>query len=81
MYRPTSPLRFAKPFGKRELRESSSKCGLHAYPDANTNTGARNSTASPVARFTPHTAFDDPTTPEGTPPRESIEFRTIAFFD
>jgi len=34
-----------------------------------------------VARFTPHTAFDDPTTPPGTPPRESIEFRTIAFFD
>jgi len=34
-----------------------------------------------VAQFTPHTAFEDPTTPEGTPPRESIEFRTIAFFD
>jgi hypothetical protein len=34
-----------------------------------------------VARFAPHTAFEDPTTPEGTPPRESIEFRTIAFFD
>jgi hypothetical protein len=36
---------------------------------------------SGVARFTPHTAFEDPTTPEGTPPRESIEFRTIAFFN
>jgi hypothetical protein len=34
-----------------------------------------------LAQFTPHTAFADPTTPEGTPPRESIEFRTIAFFD
>ena len=34
-----------------------------------------------VARFAPHTGFDDPTTPPGTPPRESIEFRTIAFFD
>jgi hypothetical protein len=34
-----------------------------------------------LAQFTPHTAFDDPTTPAGTPPRESIEFRTIAFFD
>jgi hypothetical protein len=34
-----------------------------------------------VARFTPHTGFEDPTTPPGTPPRESIEFRTIAFFD
>ena len=34
-----------------------------------------------VARFAPHTGFEDPTTPQGTPPRESIEFRTIAFFD
>jgi hypothetical protein len=34
-----------------------------------------------VAQFTPHTGFEDPTTPQGTPPRESIEFRTIAFFD
>ena len=34
-----------------------------------------------VARFAPHSAFEDPTTPSGTPPRESIEFRTIAFFD
>lgn len=34
-----------------------------------------------VARFAPHTAFEDPTTPPGTPPRQSIEFRTLAFFD
>jgi hypothetical protein len=34
-----------------------------------------------VARFTPHIGFEDPTTPPGSPPRESIEFRTIAFFD
>jgi hypothetical protein len=34
-----------------------------------------------VARFAPHTGFKDPTTPPGTPPRQSIEFRTIAFFD
>lgn len=33
------------------------------------------------ARFTPHTAFDDPTTPEDAPPRESIEVRALAFFD
>lgn len=32
------------------------------------------------ARFTPHTAFDDPTTPAGAPPRQSIEVRTLAFF-
>jgi len=34
-----------------------------------------------VARFAPHTGFENPITPPGTPPRESIEFRTIAFFD
>ncbi len=33
------------------------------------------------ARFTPHGAFQDPTTPDGAPPRESIEVRTFAFFD
>jgi hypothetical protein len=34
-----------------------------------------------VARFTPHTAFKNPLTPAGAPPRESIDFRAIAFFD
>ena len=33
------------------------------------------------ARFTAHTSFDDPTTPPDAPPRESIEMRTLAFFD
>jgi hypothetical protein len=32
------------------------------------------------ARFTAHTAFDDPTAPAGAGPRESIEIRTLAFF-
>lgn len=32
------------------------------------------------ARFTAHTAFEDPTTPRDAPPRESIEVRTLAFF-
>jgi hypothetical protein len=32
------------------------------------------------ARFTPHTSFDDPTTPAGAPPRQSIEVRAFAFF-
>ncbi|MBO0764009.1 MAG: methyltransferase [Hyphomicrobiaceae bacterium] len=31
------------------------------------------------ARFTPHTAFADPTTPIGAPPRESIELRAMVF--
>jgi hypothetical protein len=32
------------------------------------------------ARFTAHTAFDDPTTLPHARPRESIEIRTLAFF-
>jgi hypothetical protein len=36
---------------------------------------------SKPARFTAHTAFDDPTSPPDAPPRESIETRTFAFFD
>jgi hypothetical protein len=32
------------------------------------------------ARFTLHTAFDDPTSPPDAKPRESIESRTFAFF-
>ena len=32
------------------------------------------------ARFTCHSAFDDPTTPHDAPARESIEVRTLAFF-
>jgi len=32
------------------------------------------------ARFTAHTAFEDPTTPPGARPRESIEIRTLALF-
>jgi hypothetical protein len=32
------------------------------------------------ARFTAHTAFDDPTTPPHARPRESIEIRTLAIF-
>jgi hypothetical protein len=34
-----------------------------------------------LARFAPHSAFTDPTTPEDAAPRESIEIRTVAFFD
>jgi hypothetical protein len=32
------------------------------------------------ARFTAHTAFEDPTTPPHARPRESIEIRSLAFF-
>ncbi len=33
------------------------------------------------ARWTAHTAFDDPTAPPNARPRESIEIRTLALFD
>jgi hypothetical protein len=32
------------------------------------------------ARFTAHSAFDDPRAPSDARPRESIEVRTIAFY-
>lgn len=32
------------------------------------------------ARFTPHTSFDDPTSPPNAPARQSIEVRAFAFF-
>jgi hypothetical protein len=32
------------------------------------------------ARFTPHTSFDDPATPPGAPPRQSIEACALVFF-
>lgn len=32
------------------------------------------------ARFTAHTSFNDPGSPAGAPPRQSIEVRTFAFF-
>jgi hypothetical protein len=34
-----------------------------------------------VARYTPHAAFAHPATPEGTPPRESIEARCLLIYD
>ncbi|KAJ2923296.1 hypothetical protein H1R20_g7598, partial [Candolleomyces eurysporus] len=34
-----------------------------------------------VAVFTPHTGFEDPTTPPDAPNRESIELRALVFYD
>lgn len=39
------------------------------------------STMDGKTRFTIHTAFDDPNTPSGAAPRESMETRCFAFFD
>jgi hypothetical protein len=38
------------------------------------------SVADGRARFVPHSAFIDPTTPLGAAPRESIELRTLVFY-
>ena len=40
-----------------------------------------NSAKDGRARFMPHTAFEDPTAPADRLPRESIELRTLVFFD
>ena len=34
-----------------------------------------------IAKFIPHTAFQDPTSPKGTPHRQSIEIRALVFYD
>lgn len=34
-----------------------------------------------VAKFTPHTSFEDPSTPPDAPLRESIELRALVFYD
>ncbi|KAJ6555130.1 hypothetical protein DFH09DRAFT_1365823 [Mycena vulgaris] len=34
-----------------------------------------------VTLYTPHTGFEDPATPKGTPLRESIELRALVFYD
>ncbi|KDQ53904.1 hypothetical protein JAAARDRAFT_197012 [Jaapia argillacea MUCL 33604] len=34
-----------------------------------------------VAAFVPHTGFEDPSTPPDAPLRESIELRTLVFYD
>lgn len=38
------------------------------------------SCCGPRCRFTPHTAFHDPTAPADSPPRESIEVRSLVFW-
>jgi hypothetical protein len=37
--------------------------------------------AEGVSVLTPHTAFLDPSMPEGSLPRESIELRALVFYD
>jgi hypothetical protein len=33
------------------------------------------------ARFTPHTSFEDPTSPPNAVPRQSVEARALVFFE
>mmetsp|Transcript_27389 Transcript_27389/g.53404 ORF Transcript_27389/g.53404 Transcript_27389/m.53404 type:complete len:350 (-) Transcript_27389:76-1125(-) len=55
-------------------RDFSSLDGKTGAPKAPPPPGAVRST------FSLHSAFADPTTPAGAPPRESIEVRTVAFY-
>jgi hypothetical protein len=54
------------------------------FPDMRTDEAlllkCYDSSESGLARFTAHTAFDDPTTSAGTPPRESIEMRMLVIY-
>jgi hypothetical protein len=53
------------------------------YPDMRANEAMLlkcYDSAADRARFTAHTAFDDPTSPPDAAPRESVEVRTLAFF-
>lgn len=42
---------------------------------------SHDSDESGIARFAPHSAFDDPASPADAPPRESIEARALVFYD
>jgi len=52
-------------------------CARHAAPGVEV---CDVSQAEDVARFSAHTAFEDPTTPDHAPARESIEARTLVIF-
>lgn len=58
---------------------------LYYFPDMNRDEAVLikgyDSRTDGRARFTPHTAFTDPTSPPDAPPRESIEVRALAFFE
>lgn len=56
-------------------------CGLLSGFIADFNNSFDSLQDGSVALFTPHTGFEDPTTPEGTPHRESIELRALVFYD
>jgi len=52
----------------------------HMTPDEAVLIKGYDSTESGVARFTAHSAFEDPATRTGTPERESIEARAIVIY-
>ena len=52
----------------------------HLEPDEAVLIKCFDSNTDGTARFAAHSAFDDPTTPPGARPRQSIETRTFAFY-
>jgi len=54
---------------------------LHFWNDKLINYSFDSIQDGTVAALTPHTAFEDPTTPADAPKRESIELRFLVFYD
>ena len=65
------------------LQAQAPKAAAKAAPkaEAKSDSNAELVSVEKIWDKAPHSAFTDPTAPADAPPRESIEFRTIAFFD
>lgn len=63
------------------VKSTRSKLSAHWMDNSASYHSFDSSQDSNIAIFTPHTAFEDPTTPQGSIPRESIELRALVFYD
>ena len=73
------PTASARPMPSPTIRNTVVLVPAHAARGGDRVQGLR-SLKDGRARWTAHTAFDDPTSPPNARPRESIEIRTLAFF-
>lgn len=80
-----SQVRYPERTGEIYLFRSSPFHQWYYYPEMQPNEAVvfkqYDSRLSGVSRFTPHSAFTNPRTPSGTPPRESIEARVLVVFE
>src|SRR6516162_5335277 len=71
----------ADPSSSRVMASGDRRCAEYlARPDEALVFKTYESLKQGCARWTAHTAFDDPMTTPDARPRESIEIRTLAFF-